>query len=304
LSRVFLVSFFGGFSVKAIALFLSCALLAAPLAFAAELPSSSSTLIAIDPSSGGAAYAQAAPAGKTKTIIAPFSRVALSAGVSLNGVNLQVATNLNRYLNLRGIGNVVNYTDNNISTNGFNIDANLNMATAGAALDFYPFPRHGFRLSPGALFYNQNEVSASAVVTGGTKVTLNDQDYLSDSSDPLKMNGSLTLNTNKQAFTLTTGWGNMIPRKGGHWSFPFEIGAAFTGAPSLALSPLTGSACTTSNGSTCSSSYVNVKDPANSIAQDVQKNLTAQKAKWTSDLEDLKYYPIISFGLAYNFRIR
>jgi hypothetical protein len=34
----------------------------------------------------------------------------------------------------------------------------------------------------------------------------------------------------------------MIPRKGGHWSFPFELGAAFTGSPSLNVG-LTGWAC-------------------------------------------------------------
>jgi hypothetical protein len=291
----------GGVLVKATALFLSCALLAAPLALAAELPSSSSSVIAIDPSSGGTSNAQIAPAARTNAIVAPLSRVALSAGISINGVNLQVATNLNRYLNLRGIGNVVNYTENNISTNGFNIDANLNMATAGAALDLYPFPHHGFRLSPGALFYNQNKVTANAVVAPGTKVTLNNVDYTSESGDPLTMNGNLNLNTNKQAFTLTTGWGNMIPRKGGHWSFPFEIGAAFTGSPTLALK-LTGSACTVTAPIECSS----VTDVTNSngVAKAVQDNLAAQKAKWTSDLDDLKVYPIFSFGIAYNFRIR
>ena len=54
---------------------------------------------------------------------------------------------------------------------------------------------------------------------------------------------ALGLNTHKPAFTMTTGWGNMIPRRGGHWSVPFEIGAAFTGAPSLNVL-LSGVGCT------------------------------------------------------------
>ena len=50
------------------------------------------------------------------------------------------------------------------------------------------------------------------------------------------MSANLGLNTRQQAFTMTTGWGNMIPRKrGGHVSFPFELGAAFTGVPTLAM---------------------------------------------------------------------
>ena len=93
--------------------------------------------------------------------VGPYSRLALGGGISPLGINMQVAVNASRYLNFRGVGNVFNYTVNNISTNGLNISGKLNFATAGASLDFYPFPNHGFRLSPGALFYNQNAVTAA-----------------------------------------------------------------------------------------------------------------------------------------------
>ena len=86
----------------------------------------------------------------------PFSHLAFGGGISPLGINLQAAVNVNRYMNLRGVGNFFNYSVNNISTNGLNINGKLNFATAGASVDFYPFPNHGFRLSPGALFYNQN----------------------------------------------------------------------------------------------------------------------------------------------------
>jgi len=36
----------------------------------------------------------------------------------------------------------------------------------------------------------------------------------------------------------------------------------------------------------------------------VQANLQAQVAKYKNDLDPLKTYPIVSFGVAYNFRIR
>ena len=36
---------------------------------------------------------------------------------------------------------------------------------------------------------------------------------------------------------MTTGWGNLISRRGGHFSVPFEIGAVFIGSPTLALNP-------------------------------------------------------------------
>jgi len=166
-------------------------------------------------------------------------------------------------------------------------------------LDYYPFPNHGFRVSPGALFYNQNNISASAIAAGGTSFTLNSQKYYSDSAAPLNVAANLGLNTNNPAITITTGWGDMIPRRGGHWSFPFEIGAAFTGVPALSVG-LTGSACTNqadaaANGPSC------VIMATNATAQ---TNLNAQVATYKNDLNPLQVYPIISIGLAYSFRIR
>jgi hypothetical protein len=233
---------------------------------------------------------------KAEVPMKPFSRVAFGGGISVMGVNLQAATNLNRHLNLRGTGNVFSYTVGDISTNGFNVSGKANFATAGASLDYYPFPAHGLRLSPGVIFYNQNGITASGIVAGGTKVTLNDQDYISEVGAPLSVKGSLGLNAREQAFTATIGWGNMIPRTGGHWSFPFELGAAFTGVPTLNMG-LTGFACPTSDGSTCSSPYVDMG--ANTTAQ---TNLNAQIDKYRKDLNPLQVYPIMSFGVAYSFR--
>lgn len=245
--------------------------------------------------------ARAAKADKKAEVhLKPFSALAIGGGMSLMGVNLQAATNMNRYLNLRGTGNFFNYTANNISTNGFDLNGTVNMATAGISLDLYPFPTHGFRLSPGAIFYNQNRISAIGSPTPGTSITLNSQDFYSDSVNPLSASANLGLNTRQKAFTMTTGWGNMIPRKrGGHISFPFELGAAFTGVPTLAMT-LSGNACTNQadaaiNGPSC----VNMATSA--LAQ---SDLAAQLAKWKNDLNPLQAYPILSFGVAYDFHSR
>jgi hypothetical protein len=226
--------------------------------------------------------------------VRPFSRLALGGGVSPMGVNMQVAVNASRYINLRGVGNLFNYNVNNISTNGLNINGKLNFATAGASVDFYPFPNHGFRLSPGALFYNQNNVAADVTVAGGTSFTLNGVTYYAPSANPIKGNGALGLNSRNPTFAMTTGWGNMIPRRGGHWSFPFEIGAAFVGAPTINMVLTSGQACD-AQGQNC----VNVAtDPT------VQANLQAQLVKYRNDVNPFQYYPIINFGAAYNFKLR
>ncbi|MDR3771867.1 MAG: hypothetical protein P4L26_00890, partial [Terracidiphilus sp.] len=102
----------------------------------------------------------------------------------------------------------------------------------------------------------------------------------------------------KPAFTVTTGWGNMV-KSTGHWSFPFEIGVAFIGAPSVNVN-LSGWACTDQAQTQCS----DISNPTNPIAQAVQSSLSTQVAKWTSDINPLKTYPIVSGGVAYSFRIR
>ena len=244
-------------------------------------------------------------ARKAEAHLKPFSAFAVGGGISLMGVNMQVATNLDRHLNLRGTGNFFTYNVNNITvngnngSNGVNVSGNVNFATGGVSLDYYPFPKHGFRLSPGALLYNQNTISATGTLAGGNSFTLNSQKYLSNPTNPLSLAANLGLNTHKQAFTMTTGFGNMIPRKrGGHVSFPFEIGAAFTGAPSLAMT-LNGQACPTTNGTTCSSGYVNMGGPT--ADPTVTSNLNAQIAKYRNDLNPLQVYPIFSFGIAYDF---
>lgn len=209
------------------------------------------------------------------------------------GINLQAAVNANRYINLRGVGNVFNYSVNNFTTNGLTINGELNFATAGASVDFYPFPKHGLRLSPGALFYNQNAATADITVAGGTSFTLNDVTYYASSTNPIKGNGGLGLNSRNPAFSMTTGWGNTISHRG-HWSFPFEIGAAFVGAPSVNVALTGGQACN-AQGLNC----VNVAtDPT------VQANLQAQIAKYRNDVNPFQYYPILNFGVVYNFRLR
>jgi hypothetical protein len=225
----------------------------------------------------------------------PLSRIAIGASVSPLGPTLQVATNLNSHFNLRGTGSFFTYSTT-FTQSGINATAKMNLASAGATLDIFPF-RGGFRISPGALFYNQNRLTAVALVPGGQSFTLSGDTYYSSSIPPISGTGYLGLHTTRPAFTATAGWGNMIPRSGGHWSFPVEIGAAFIGAPTLNVS-LGGLVCLDQAQTQC---YDFATDPNAAAAR---ADLTAQEAKWTKDLNPLKTYPIISFGVAYNFRIR
>ena len=232
----------------------------------------------------------------------PFSRFGFGAGISPLGIGLQTAANINDHLNVRGTGNFFNY-NTTFSTSGFTANANLNLASAGAALDYYPFHK-GFRVSPGLLFYNSNKLTATDTVAGGTSFTLNDETFYSANANaatgatPANGNATLGLNSTKPAFTVTTGWGNIASRSGWRVSFPFEVGVAFTGAPSLNAN-LAGWACHDQAQTECTNLSSN-----NPIAVEVQNDLQAQIAKWNSDLNVLKTYPILSVGMAYSFGAR
>jgi hypothetical protein len=210
-----------------------------------------------------------------------------------------MSTNITPHFNLRTSGNVFSYSTN-FTTSGIGADASLEMKSVGTALDIYPFHK-GFRISPGLLFYNGNQVTATASVAGGTSFTLNGQTYYSASTNsatgatPVNGNALLSLHTTSPAFTITTGWGNTVPRHG-HWSFPFEVGVALTGTPSLKVN-LGGWACYDQAQTICT----DISSKTDPIAQEIQGNLTAQVAKWTKDIEPLKTYPIASFGVAYSF---
>jgi hypothetical protein len=226
----------------------------------------------------------------------PFSHVAFSGGISSMGVNMQAAVNVNRYINLRAIGNFYNYSLNNVSVGGLLANGTVNLATAGASVDYYPFPNHGFRVSPGVLFYNHNQVSSTITAPGGTSFTLDGYTYYSSDANPVTGLGGVGFNTQNPAFTITTGWGNMIPRRGGHLSFPVEIGAAFIGSPAVNMALTGGQVCANPQGTI---GCMNVVGNA-----EVESNLQAQQQKYQNDLNPFRYYPIFSAGVAYSFGLR
>jgi hypothetical protein len=283
---------------------LSIGLVFAASSVAAQSSLESSSLLLDGANNTGGGTYRPAPTVQNRSVNgAPFSHIAIGAGVSTFGPGLQITTNVNRHLNLRASGSALYYSTN-FTTSGFDANAKLNMASAGISADVYPF-RAGFRISPGILFLNNNRVSGTSVAAGGTSFTFDDATYYSANANlatgatPLNADGYLHLNSTKPAFTITGGWGNTIPRGERHWSFPVEVGVALVGAPSIGVT-LSGWACQDEAQTQCG----NVQDLSNSTAQDVQNSLTTQIAKWKSDLNPLETYPIVSFGVAYSFVVR
>jgi hypothetical protein len=171
--------------------------------------------------------------------------------------------------------------DRSFHKDGVDYAGQIHFRSGEAHFDWFPFAG-SFHLSPGALIYNGDQVNANASVSGGQSFTLNGTSYTSDPADPVIGTGKISFS--KAGPMLTMGFGNLVPRHH-RFSIPFEIGAIYTGAPTMALN-LTGSACD-STGQNC-----------NSIATDptIESNVQAERAKINKDVAPFKFYPVISLG--------
>jgi hypothetical protein len=214
----------------------------------------------------------------------PFSAVGVGIKASLLGAGAEVATPLARRFNLRGGINAFSYN------RGFNKDGvvyagQLSFRSGEAHLDWFPFGG-SFHLSPGALIYNGNQITANVSVPAGKTFTLNDTTYTSDPADPVTGVGKVSFKKAGPSFTL--GWGNLLPRNHHRFSVPFEIGAIYTQAPQALLN-LTGSACD-STGANCT---------AIASTPSIQANVLAEQNKINKDMAPFKFYPVISLGFGF-----
>jgi hypothetical protein len=219
----------------------------------------------------------------------PFSMVGIGLYTGLGGVGVDLATPLARKFNLRAGAEYFSYSTS-FQDQGANVAIELRMQSGHASLDWLPFDG-GFRLSPVIVFLNDNRARATALVPPGSTITLIGQDYISSATDPLHGAGSVDFRKVSPGFTL--GWGNIVPRTSGHFSFPVEAGFYYVGQPGLKVS-FTGSAC----------------DPAQppaigceSVNQDAgfQQSLSQFIAHNNHNLSYASFLPIFRFGFGYSF---
>ena len=237
----------------------------------------------------------------TNVYRAPWSRLSIGADVSPLGVGIKGAIVLNTYLDGRLMGNFFNYTNGRFETEGFNVYARLHLASAAAALDFYPF--HSiWRLSVGTMFLNGNQISARLVTAPGTSIDLNGQTFYSPNSNPATgitpLNGTVRLGLNRirPALTLSGGFGNFIAKANHHWTFPSEFGVILTGAPTLDVN-MAGWVCLDKQQTQCS----NLGNPANPVTVEFNNALNTRLDKIRRSLDQVHIYPIFSYSVVYSF---
>ncbi len=255
-------------------------------------PVSFSSSIAADALAESAAAAPSA-ATPSKGSSLPFSGLAIGVKVGLAGIGFDVATPLvPQWLNLRGGASFLSYTPSTITTDNLNINGTIKFQNAAAMVDWFPF--HGsFRLSGGATLYNDTGLTATLSVPTGQSFTVGGTTYYSEPynavtnpAGPILGTGIFTFGGNKIVPRVTIGTGNMIPKKG-HFTFESEIGFQYFSAPTVKYT-FTGTGCQ----SLLLGAYLN-------CGPIPQANITTEQNKLQNDLIDLRFFPILSFGLSY-----
>jgi hypothetical protein len=217
----------------------------------------------------------------------PFKTYALAVKVGSMGIGLDVATPLAQRLNLRVGASFFQY-NTTLTEDGLNISGAIKFQNASASVDIYPF-RGSFRISPGFTYKNNNSLNATLLVPGGQKFSLGDNDFYSDPSDPV--HGSAAFNFgNNLAPRLTMGFGNMLPRNGGHFSFPVEVGFQYIAQPTVRLTA-SGTACT--NALQVGGTTVSGCGPVD------QGDVQQEQHDLQNDLSPLRFYPVLSIGVSY-----
>jgi hypothetical protein len=223
----------------------------------------------------------------------PFSGLAVGVKFGLAGVGFDVATPLvPQRLNLRGGASFISYTPSTIVVDNLNINGAIKFQNADLMVDFFPF--HGrFRLSAGATVYNNTGLTATLSVPTGQSFSVGGTDYYSEPynattnpAGPITGAGTFTFGGNNVVPRVTIGTGNMLPKKG-RITFQSEIGFEYFSAPSVVYN-ITGTGCQNYNAGVYSN-----------CGPIPQSNITSEQNTLQSDLYDLRFYPIVSFGLGF-----
>jgi hypothetical protein len=217
----------------------------------------------------------------------PFSHLGVGATAGTTGLGAQIAVPYGAYWNLRAGVSYLGYSHTFHSSDGYPIEGHLRLAAAQAMVDWFPMAG-GFHVSLGVLVPDLTRATARVALNANETITVNGAHYSTDSTNPLRGTGYVTVN--KVAPLLTVGWGNLIPRDyHKRFSVPFEIGAAYQGAP-IARVSISGDVCD-QNRCTPVAANPSFNHNVEVVRSDLNRNLSAYG----------QFFPVISIGVGYRF---
>ncbi|WP_158968195.1 hypothetical protein [Paraglaciecola sp. L3A3] len=216
------------------------------------------------------------------------SGLGFSAKVGTLGPGLELDYRFNDYFNVRLQGNSYAY-DDDFEEDGIDYTGELDLSTYGLLVDWRPFAGT-FRFTGGA-YSNSNELRGSAESDGTDEFEIGDQEYRGSSSDPLRLQTSVTLGSGTAGY-FGLGWGNSDPSG---FMFSFELGVLFSGAPEVELD-YSGTAVRADGQG--SSFDVN---GSSAEAQTFRAEIDTEVANLEEDISEFEMYPVIALGIGYRF---
>ena len=200
----------------------------------------------------------------------------LSGKASSLGYSLELGHSISRsnHLNGRVATYLFNYSDT-VTESGIDYDISVNLRSAGLLLDWHP-GGSDFRFTVGG-YYNGNEGDLEARSISGT-FDINGTLY--NVSDVGSLRGDLAYGSS--APYLGIGWGNIATGQRG-WGMAWDLGVLYQGEPDVGLN------------ATCSPSLSSAQ--CATLTSDVEAESRALRA----DIEQNKWYPVLSLGVLYRF---
>jgi predicted nucleic acid-binding Zn ribbon protein/opacity protein-like surface antigen len=203
--------------------------------------------------------------------------VALAVRAGTPGVGLDLDLGLSRAFGIR-VGFAGFNINHSIDTADVNYDGRLKLRTVTGLLDWYVL-RGSFHLTAGVAG-NDTKLEVVGQPSQGS-YTLNGTTY--SSSQLGSLSGELKFG-NSLAPYVGFGWGN--PAGGsGHVHFLLDVGALYGGTPSIALTAQCGPAA----------------PPGSALCGEIQGNVASEQQKLRDKATILKWYPVVSLGIAVRF---
>jgi hypothetical protein len=197
--------------------------------------------------------------------------VAVALRLSTLGLGLEVGKWLVPHLSARVGANTGTYNKDGQEKTDITYDIHLKLKAFEALLDLYPGARGNFHFT-GGLVTNPMTITGDGVPNASGTFTINNHTYTAAQVGVLSAIGKFP------GASPYVGLGFGTPaRKGGRVKFLFDLGASI-GHPTISLS---------------------ATNPGNNAT--LAADLNAQIADTQKDLDKLKVYPVLSFGLGVHF---
>jgi hypothetical protein len=197
---------------------------------------------------------------------AQFNRFAVGVNAGTTGFGGDVTTNIINGLNFRVGYNTLglSFTEDIEDDPDIRVDGSLAMSSISFLVDYYPFKK-GFQITAGLVV---NNFDFDADVTPTSTYKMDDKVFQPERLGTLAAN--LNYGNNLVPY-MGIGFGNAL-REGGRLTFNLQLGAMYSGAPTLSMSG-TGMIAPTAN-----------------HAQSFNEGLSV-----------FEWFPVLNLGLAYRF---